>query len=133
MPYEVSFTLPGLSVPDDADYINECCWGGDVIAERVLPEVRQRYQGVETGQEDWGWYVWIDVEDERLEIDISCDSPEKAEFRVHLVSLRRRRILPNVILDLPALDELKDLVVPILEAWSARPCAITRLEARGYR
>jgi hypothetical protein len=133
MPIEVTFALRALSVPEDAGYINDCCWGGDVIAGRLLPPVKQRYEGVESGQEDWGWYVWITDRDQRLEIDIFCDSHERAEFRVHLVSLRRRRLLPNVVVDLPSLDELKGLVVPILESWSGGRCEVARLEAEGYR
>jgi hypothetical protein len=133
MPFEVSLRLPGLSVPEDADYINDCCWGGDVIAGHLSPHVKERYRGVASGQEDWGWYVWITDRDYRLEVDIFCDSREGAEFRIHLVSTRRRRLLPNVIVDLPSLDDLKAFVVPILESWSGRPCGVARLDAKGYR
>ena len=133
MPFEVSLTLPGLSVPADVEYINDCCWGGDVIARQLSPHVKERYRAVESGQEDWGWYVWITDRDCRLEIDIFCDSRERTEFRIHLVSVRRRRLRPNVIVDLPSLDDLKDFVVPILESWSRRPCGVARLETKGYR
>jgi hypothetical protein len=133
MPLEVSFTLSGLSVSDDADYINDCCWGGDVIAGHLLPHIKQRYQRVRWGQEDWGWYVWASDRNSRLEVDIFCDSQERAEFRLHLVSLRRRRLLPNVLVDLPSLEDLKALVVPTLESWSGSPCRVERLQEAGYR
>jgi hypothetical protein len=133
VPLELTFALPGLQPPADADYINDCCWGGDVITARLLAALPRSHRDVDTGQEDWGWYLWITEGDLRLEFNVFCHSPAQASFQAHLIALRRRRILSNIIIDHPALDELAALAIPLLESWSGRPCAVLRLPAEGYR
>jgi hypothetical protein len=133
LPLELTFALPGLLVPATADYINDCCWGGDVVIARLLPVLSPRYRHLDSGQEDWGWYVWLTEGDLRLQFDVFCDSPAQAAFRAHLVSLRRRRLLPDIVVDLPPLDDLAALVVPVLESWSGRPCPPVHVPAAGYR
>ena len=58
MPYELSFTKR-VPIVDREQYINECCIGGDVVVNRLLPSVRSRYTDVQTNQEDWGWFIWF--------------------------------------------------------------------------
>ena len=44
MPYIVSFVKP-IAVPDREIYINDCCVGGDLVLEQLMPTLRQRYGG----------------------------------------------------------------------------------------
>jgi len=39
MPCEISFTRP-VGIRDRAQYINECCVGGDAVVDALLPAVR---------------------------------------------------------------------------------------------
>lgn len=65
-PHELSFTK--LVQPlDRAEYTNDCCIGGDKVAEALLPAVRRHYdEGLEAAQEDWGWFIWFDRGDVKL-------------------------------------------------------------------
>jgi hypothetical protein len=76
MPYEITFTK-SLSVRDESIYINECCWGGDVVRDELLPLVSQNAADLQTGQEDWGWFIWFKRGQVHLAIDICCDDPRK--------------------------------------------------------
>ena len=58
MPYEVSFTKR-VPIADREQYFNECCVGGDIVVDVLLPSVRARYEQVQTHQEDWGWFIWF--------------------------------------------------------------------------
>lgn len=59
MPYELSFTKP-LGAIDKESYINDCCIGGDVVAETLIPKLRLRYGDLSPVGEDWGWFLWFD-------------------------------------------------------------------------
>lgn len=129
MPYELAFTkqLTGL---DSESYINECCWGGDVVTEQFLPLIRAKYEGVDSGEEDWGWYIWFRKGPTPLAFDVACDDPTKGEFRILLTSKQKRFLLSDTIVDTPELEELKDLVVPALEAWIApQGCQVQRVDS----
>ena len=58
MPYEISFRK-FIEVPDPEIYFNECCWGGDVVQQQLLPLVTAEYTDVMAEQEDWGWFIWF--------------------------------------------------------------------------
>ena len=79
MPYEVSFTKR-VPVLHREQYINECCIGGDVVLNHLLPSVRARYADVQTNQEDWGWFIWFRKGHVRLAIDVFTDDPEQGFF-----------------------------------------------------
>ena len=128
MPYELSFSKP-VVVADRSLYINECCYGGDVISDLLLPAVKERFGDIQANQEDWGWFIWFSRGPARLAIDIFCDDPDAGAFRVHLTSRAKRWILPDVVTDLPELEEVKSLAVARLEEWTGAPCRVTRLDA----
>lgn len=107
MPYQVSFTRP-VEITDREQYINECCIGGDVIAGLLLPVVRDRYQDVESGQEDWGWYIWFKKGTLWLSIDIFTDDADAGQFRAHLSS-NVKKLFGHRQVDTPELDELRGL------------------------
>ncbi len=115
MPYEVKFTKR-VEVDDPEEYINDCCWGGDVVSQRLLPAIKKSYRDVQADQEDWGWFIWFRHGDLRLAVDIFCDDPETGEFRAHL-SARRERFLRSDLEDRIELDRLRDLVVSQLAEW----------------
>jgi len=125
MPYEVSFTKQ-VPIVDREQYINECCIGGDVVVNHLLPSVRARYSDVETNQEDWGWFIWFRQGTIRLAIDVFTDDPEGA-FRIHLTS-RTKGWLRSSVVDTPELDELRGLVVSGLQAWGAADVSVTRVD-----
>ena len=55
-PYELSFTAT-VPVGDSSQYINPCCWGGDIIRDRLMSPLAAQYGEIRTGQEDWGWFI----------------------------------------------------------------------------
>jgi hypothetical protein len=127
MPYEVTFTKQ-VPMVDREQYINDCCIGGDVVVNQLLPAVRSRYEEIQTEQEDWGWFIWFSKGNVALAIDVFTDDPDKGEFRVHLTS-RTRRWLRSTVIDTPELEELRTLVVSELEAWISGGVAIARLDS----
>jgi hypothetical protein len=126
VPYEVSFTRR-VPIVDRAAYINECCVGGDIVAEQLLPAVLARYGDADTNQEDWGWFIWFRDGDVRLAIDIFADDPDDGAFRIHLTS-RVKRLLGERIVDTPELLRLKAIVVDVLKAWTDGPIDVTTLD-----
>lgn len=116
MPYELSFTAP-VQAGDPAVYINDCCWGGDVIRDRLLPIISRRYGGVMTEQEDWGWFIWFREGQTKMAVDIFCDDIQARQFRVRLTSRQRKWLFLDRIVDTPQLDELRQSVVTCLSQW----------------
>ena len=116
MPYELSFTKRVPEV-DRERYFNECCVGGDVVVDRLLPAVRARYASIQTNQEDWGWFIWFRQGNVRLAIDVFTDDPDEGVFRVHLTARTRRLLVLDTVVDTPELEDLRALVVAELTAW----------------
>ena len=90
VPYQLSFTAAVTVTDGRSRYINDCCWGGDVIRNRLMPVVAERYQEVRTEQEDWGWFIWFRDGAIRLAVDIFCDDIPSGAFRVRLTSRRKK-------------------------------------------
>ncbi|MCP5060341.1 MAG: hypothetical protein GY937_26885 [bacterium] len=127
MPYEISFTKRVES--NDADeYINECCFGGDVVSDVLLPTIRERYEHVRANQEDWGWFIWFWRGPVSLAIDICCDDPATGDFRIHLISRVKRMLFMSRVVDTPALDELESTVVRLLTEWIGEPPRVAHLD-----
>jgi hypothetical protein len=117
VPYELSFTK-AVRVANRDQYINECCVGGDVVRDELLPLVTGRYEDVQTEQEDWGWFIRFRKGPVRLAIDIFTDDPELGTFRIHLTARVKRFLTFQRVEDGPELDELKDATVERLSAWA---------------
>ncbi|MBO9689090.1 hypothetical protein [Roseateles chitosanitabidus] len=52
MPYALTFTKQ-VKTPDVDEYINDCCIGGDVVLDRLLPALRSRYGNDLQSNQDW--------------------------------------------------------------------------------
>jgi hypothetical protein len=130
MPYEVSFTRR-VPIADREQYINECCVGGDVVVDQLLPSVRALYVDIQTDQEDWGWFIWFRKGNVKLAIDVFADDPEAGAFRIHLTSRTKRLLVLDTVADSPELEELRTSVVSELAAWVGGPVKVTRLD-RNY-
>ena len=124
MPYEIAFTRP-VNIADREQYINECCVGGDAVIDHLLPAVRERYEGIETNQEDWGWFIWFKKGPVKLAIDVHTDDGDAGEFRIRLTS-RTKKFLGYKEVDVPELEELRELVEAELRKWSATGITVTR-------
>ena len=121
MPYELSFSKEFEVSRDDPDfYINDCCWGGDVVIERLLPLLEGNYESIRTCQEDWGWFIWFRKGGQRFEINIQCDVPQEGEFRIHLVAFRRNWMFRRLTSDTPELESLRETVTKELQAWTGK-------------
>ena len=118
MPYEIAFTRPVTIAIDRDEYINECCVGGDVVVDALMPAVRARYSDIQSNQEDWGWFIWFKKGAVKLAIDVHTDDGDAGEFRVRLTSLTKRLITYKES-DTPELEELRTLVESELQKWSA--------------
>ena len=125
MPYELTFSKT-VAAPENADYINECCYGGDVVGRELLPHIKQRFGEVQFGQEDWGWFLWFSEGRIGLAVDIFCDDQKAGNFRAMLTSHEKRFLLPDRAVDTKELEELRALVVPILEQWSGASCSVEK-------
>ena len=129
MPYELTFTkLVPITDPDL--YFNECCIGGDVVLERLLPIIRARYSDIETNQEDWGWFVWFESEGTKLAVDIFCDNPGKGDFRVHLTSSVQSLMFWLKVVDTAELEHLRALAVDALSSWIGVSPKVERLSSK---
>src|SRR5207244_275388 len=117
MPYAVSFTKR-VSVVDREQYINDCCIGGDVVVNQLLPYVKARYSDIQTHQEDWGWFIWFRKGNVRLAIDVFTDNPDEGDFRIHLTSRTKRFLFLNSVIDTSELEELRSLVASYLASWA---------------
>jgi hypothetical protein len=129
MPYELAFAraLPPI---DREQYINECCVGGDVVVERLLPSIRARYTHLDSNQEDWGWFIWFRDGEVRLAIDVHTDDAERGAFRLHLTSRRRRWLWFDTVVDTPELEMLRQLVESQLAEWPGGAPSVTRLNEK---
>lgn len=127
MPYEVSFTKR-VPVGERERYINDCCIGGDVVVNQLLPSVRARYTGVQANQEDWGWFIWFRKGGVRLAIDVFTDDPNGGAFRIHLTSRIRRLLVLDTVADTPELEDLRALVEAELSGWIGSAPRIVRLD-----
>ena len=128
MPYQVTFAKR-VEVADEEIYINECCWGGDVVCAQLLTVLAGHFGQLNEGQEDWGWFIWLRRGSVNLAIDVYCDEPRRGAFRLHLTSRRKRWGVLDTITDTPELDALRVIVVSAVEAW-AGSCVVARLDAK---
>lgn len=116
MPYIVSFFKP-VQVNDRGQYINDCCIGGDLVLEQLLPALKQRYGDIEANQEDWGWFAWFDHTGIKLAVDVHTTDELAGEFHIHLTSRKPRLLLGAKIQDTPELEVLREMVKASLQAW----------------
>ena len=116
MPYIVSFVRP-VAVVDREQYINDCCIGGDLVLEQLLPSLREAYGDLQSNQEDWGWFAWFGRSGIKLAVDVHTNDEVAGEFQVHLTSRRPRLLLGAKVQDTPELEALRELVVGRLQSW----------------
>jgi hypothetical protein len=105
MPYIVSFVKP-IVVVEREQYINDCCIGGDLVLEQLLPALRERYTDLWSNQEDWGWFAWFEQSGVKLAVDVHTNDETTGEFQVHLTSRKPRLLLGAKIQDTPELEAL---------------------------
>ena len=129
MPYVVTFVKP-VVVVDPEQYINDCCIGGDIVLEQLLPSLRDRYQGLEWNQEDWGWFIWFKHSRIRMAVDVHANDANAGQFEIHLTSRRPRRLLGDKIEDTPELEALRELVVSELQSWAVAGLDVVRVNEK---
>jgi hypothetical protein len=73
-----------------AHFINECCFGEDV-GQWLGARLRERgYAVTGPGQEDWGWYIEVERDDERHCVNIGLSD-------TWLLIVERRRRLSDLL------------------------------------
>jgi hypothetical protein len=92
--------------------------------------VRERYTEIQTNQEDWGWFIWMNSGRVRLAIDIFTDDEVDGHFRVHLTSNVKRWRLFDRVEDTPELEELRTLVASELGSWADSAIETQHLDQR---
>lgn len=128
MPYEITFSKK-LTLGAGRDYIKECCIGGDVVMDVLLPELRKTYSDLDTGQEDWSWFAWFQNRDVRLAVDVFCDDPGAGGYRIHLTSSIPKWLFGHKIEDTSELESLRDKVKGMLADWLSGEPQVTRVKA----
>ena len=130
MPYIVTFLKP-VQVTDREQYINECCIGGDIVLDRLLPILRERYgDDLQSNQEDWGWFVWFEHAGVKLAIDVHTGDTSTGEFQVHLTSRRPRFLLGAKVEDTPELEQVRELVLAQLRSWPVEQLEVERTDGK---
>ena len=129
MPFSIRFRKP-VDVTETEPYINDCCIGGDVVLEHLLPALRQTYGDLEPTQEDWGWFVWFEHVGVKLAVDVFTQDPLTNEFEIHLTSRKARLLRSARVVDTPELEALRRRVVSSLEAWPVTSLIVERLDEK---
>ena len=129
MPFSIRFRKP-VDVTEAEPYINDCCIGGDVVLEHLLPALRQSYGDLEPTQEDWGWFVWFEHVGVKLAVDVFTQDPLTNEFEIHLTSRKARLLRSARVVDTPELEALRRRVVSSLEAWPVTSLIVERLDEK---
>ncbi len=129
MPFSIRFRKP-VDVTEAEPYINDCCIGGDVVLEHLLPALRQSYGDLEPTQEDWGWFVWFEHVGVKLAVDVFTQDPLTNEFEIHLTSRKARLLRSARVVDTPELEALRQRVVSSLEAWPVTSLIVERLDEK---
>jgi hypothetical protein len=129
MPYIVSFVKP-VAVADREQYINDCCIGGDLVLEQLLPSLKERYGDLESNQEDWGWFAWFEHLGVKLAVDVHTSDESAGEFQIHLTSRRPRLLLGAKIEDTLELEALRELVISGLQAWTVNKLEVERVNEK---
>jgi hypothetical protein len=117
MAYQMEVTTK-VHVVHPEIYINDCCWGGDVVCDRLLPAISATnlYESVKTGQEDWGWYIWMQQGRAMTRIHIQCDDKDAGEFRIQLFASKKRWLLWKDI-DTPDVERVHQLIISEIKKW----------------
>ncbi len=130
MPYVVGF-IKSVQITDPEQYINDCCIGGDIVLDRMLPTLRERYgDDLQSNQEDWGWFAWFEQSGVKLAVDVHTNDHSLGEFQLHLTSRRPRLLLGARIQDTPELEQLRELVVSQLQSWSVERLTVERVDEK---
>ncbi len=126
MPYTLTFSKQ-VEIADTDLYINDCCIGGDVVLDRLLPALREKYgNDLQWNQEDWGWFVWFEDGPIKLAVDISTDD-DRSKFQMQLTSRRPRFILSDKVEDGTELEALRELIVRRLKDWPVSKLTVERV------
>ena len=130
MPYVIAFVKP-VQVADLEQYINDCCVGGDIVLDRLLPSLRERYgNDLQSNQEDWGWFAWFEESGVKLAVDVHTNDHALGEFQLHLTSRRPRFLLGAKVQDTAELEQLRDLVVSQLQSWPVERLTVERVDEK---
>jgi hypothetical protein len=129
MPYAISFTKR-VEIADPSIYINDCCVGGDVVLDRVLPDLKTRYSDIQADQEDWGWFAWFKHGSINLAVNIFADDSQNGAFKIHLTASRRRLIFGYKIEDGVELSLLRQLVVTTLNSWTVEALVVEHVDEK---
>ena len=128
MPFVIRFRKP-VDVSDEP-YLNNCCIGGDVVLEQLLPSLREQYGALEPTQEDWGWFVWLEHDRVHLAVDVLTQNPITSEFEIRLTSRKPSFFRSARVIDTPELDALRSRVLAQLEAWPVVALTVERLDQK---
>ena len=127
MPYELSFTKR-VEVFDRTRYINGCCIGGDVVSAALLPALQAHYGKVETGEEDWGWFMCATSDGLRIAVDIFTEDDLVGRFMARAATSRKRPLLGWREVDTDALEELREIVQARLTEWVGQPPLVVHVD-----
>jgi hypothetical protein len=75
-----------VAIKDKNQYINPCCYGGDVIGNLLQPRLRDAGFTIDLfDQEDWGWFLWLKKGKSGYSIDIGLEEEAQWKFKLFVV------------------------------------------------
>lgn len=131
MPYVLTFRKT-LEITDRDQYFNECCVGGDLVLEQLLPVLRATYGEVQSEQEDWGWFAWFEHAGTKLAADVFAEDDMPQIFTMHLTARVPRLFLGAKVCDTNELEQLRHSVCGALTAWPVSNLDVQRVDSK-YR
>jgi hypothetical protein len=75
-----------FEITDAKQYINRCCYGGDILVSLIEPHLRENnFKIGKSGQEDWGWFIWFDKQKCGYSIDIGLEDEELWKYKIFVI------------------------------------------------
>lgn len=76
------------------EYINDCCQFCDQILFKIKDDLRKKLnleeENIEIGQEDWGWYLSLQMDETFYELNISYEDFEDNHYQFCVVLEAKR-------------------------------------------
>jgi hypothetical protein len=74
------------------------------------------YDSVRTGQEDWGWFLWMRLGKELTRVHIQCDDKDGGIFRIHVFGSVKQWLRWKDI-DTLEVERMNEVILNEIKKW----------------